>query len=251
MGRFESSWVDAGDADALCRLREFALARPLDRLPFLASLEQDGVCERSRFLEVRRAGSLAAVAVAVEAEVFGFASLPVEVLVPGGAAAATEAAERPFLAYAGEEVWSELERAGGKPWIEELQMVRFQRRELPDPDPRVAQVSDHAEVSGSISRVHFEAGPYVAIRDEAGAIASAGGVQVATERIVQLGGIWTRDDHRREGLARAVVAELVRRIEAGGRMVALHVRLDNRAAVELYGGLGFRGRRRVRLYEFS
>jgi predicted GNAT family acetyltransferase len=106
-------------------------------------------------------------------------------------------------------------------------------------------------VSDSISRVHFEAGPYVAIRDDGGAISSAGGVQVATERIVQLGGIWTREDRRREGLARAVVAELVRRVEAGGRMLALHVRVDNHAAVELYAGLGFRGRRRIRLYQFS
>lgn len=250
LDRFKPSWIDVEEAGARRRLSEFANAQPLDRLPFLAGLEQPSLGARSRFLEIRRRGRLAAVAVVVDPEVFGLRSVPIEIVVPGGAAAAIEVPERPCVAYAGERAWSELERAGGKLLVEELQMVRFQSP-LPDADPRVVPVCDHDEVSASISRVHFEAGPYVGIRDERGRLASVGGVQVASERIAQLGGIWTREDRRREGLARAVVGELVRILEAGGRTVALHVGVDNPPAIELYASLGFRGRRRVRLYRFD
>lgn len=254
MGGFELRWIDRADRESVERLRGFASCQPLDCVPLFASLDQPGVAERSRLLEVVAKGRSAAWGAIVDG-VFPYRSAPLYGVLPGGTAAAARALEPPLVVYTGQRYWSELEAAGGRPAREELQMARLQRLALPEPDPRVERLQEFDELKGfpggPLSPVHFESGPCLGIRDGDGALACVGGVQVVTERFAQLGGIATRPDRRRQGLARAVVAELVRVLEEKGRAIVLHVALDNRAALELYAGLGFRGRRRVRLYEFA
>lgn len=253
MDRFELRWIDPGDGAALESLREFARAQPLDRAPLLASLDQPCLAERSRLFEVLRGGRRAAVGARVEG-VFPYPSAPIFEVVPGAAAAVAAALARPFVAYAGERTWSELVHAGGRELTEELQMARLVREPLGDPDPRVERLSDYDELARfserAISRVHFECGPYFGVRDDSGKLISIGGVQLVTDTVAQLGGIATSAEARRQGLARAVTSELIRTLEEKGRSIVLHVRVDNHSAIRLYAALGFRGRRRIRLYQF-
>ena len=72
-----------------------------------------------------------------------------------------------------------------------------------------------------------------------------------TDRLSQIGYIETRPDRRGEGLARAIVAGLVREIERADRRVVLHVGADNHDAIRLYADLGFRGRIRSGLFTFE
>ncbi len=254
MGRFALRWLDRNDEKALARARAFVDERFLDRVPVHASLEQPGVAERSRLLEVLRGDHLFGLAAVVEG-VFAYRSVPIAALLPGAAAAAISAIERPFTAYAGEPIWSEVERAGGRPLLEEMQMARLERAPLGAAEARVERLEDWDELvrfhGPNFSRVHFEAGPFVGIRGADGAILSAGGVQLRTGRVAQLGYLGTVSEQRRRGLARAVLTELIRLLETPARRLVLHVRADNHAAIQLYAALGFRGRRRVRLYAFE
>jgi ribosomal-protein-alanine N-acetyltransferase len=55
--------------------------------------------------------------------------------------------------------------------------------------------------------------------------------------------------HRRSGVGRALLRELVRRLEdVGARRIRLEVDLRNAAAIRFYEGLGFRESRRLRGY---
>jgi ribosomal protein S18 acetylase RimI-like enzyme len=253
LGQFVARWIEADEEAALERGRDFARLRPLDRSPLSASLDQKLIREHSRLREVRLASSTVALAAVVDG-VFSARSVPVDATLPGAAAAALEGVERPYLALAGEPLWSEIRRAGGRVEFDEIQMARLRRGPLPEPDPRVAAVEDRAELGGtgfSVTEIHFQAGPFFALRDDAGEVLACGGVQFVTDRVVQLAYVWTREDRRRQGLARAVVTELVRALETPERTLVLHVRPENRAAIELYGQLGFRGRRRVALFRFA
>jgi [ribosomal protein S18]-alanine N-acetyltransferase len=55
--------------------------------------------------------------------------------------------------------------------------------------------------------------------------------------------------HRRSGVGRALLRELVRRLEdSGARRIRLEVDLRNAVAIRFYEGLGFRESRRLRGY---
>jgi ribosomal protein S18 acetylase RimI-like enzyme len=246
-------WIGAEEETALQRARSFARAKLLDRSPLSASLCQKVIREHSRFREVLLGPDLVALAAVVDG-VFGWRSVPVDAILPDTAIAVLEGIERPYVAMAGEPIWSELARAGGRKRLDEIQMARLGRGPLPAPDPRVVAVEDRAELERAglrVAEAHLQAGPFVALRDTDGAILSWGGVQFVTDRVAQLGYIATREDRRCEGLGRAVVAELIRRLETPERTLVLHVRPENRAALQLYSQLDFRGRRRVALFEFS
>jgi ribosomal protein S18 acetylase RimI-like enzyme len=253
LSEFVARWIEDGDELALERARGFARAKLLDRSPLLASLGQKVIREHSRFREVLLGPDLVALAAVVD-DLFGWRSVPVDASLPGAAVAALDGIERPYVAMAGEPIWSELERAGGQELFDEIQMARIGGEPLPEPEPRVVVIEDRAEFERagfSVAEAHFQAGPFVALRDDEGEILSWGGVRFVTDRVAQLGYIGTREDRRCEGLARAVVAELVRRLETPERTLVLHVQPGNSAAIRLYGRLGFRGRRRVALFRFA
>ena len=65
-------------------------------------------------------------------------------------------------------------------------------------------------------------------------------VAAETEDAVQLMGVWTRPDLRRQGLARLGLTEVIARIGSTGKAVTLFVNDFNVAAIRLYESLGFR-----------
>ncbi len=74
---------------------------------------------------------------------------------------------------------------------------------------------------------------------EAGRLAAMGATHLLVPGAAEIGNIGTRLAYRRQGLARQVVAALVRSHAAQSRAVFLMVFQTNRAAVALYEGLGF------------
>jgi ribosomal protein S18 acetylase RimI-like enzyme len=253
LSEFVARWLEEDDEAAVERARAFARLKLLDRSPLAASLEQKVIRERSKLREVLLGPELVALAAVVEG-VFARRSVPIDATLPGAATAALAGVERPFVALAGEAIGSELERAGGRRRVDEIQMARLKRGALRGANPRVVAVEDRDELERAgirVAEAHFQAGPLFALRDDHGEILSWGGVYFVTDRVAQLGYIATREDRRREGLGLAVVTELVRALERPARTIVLHVRPENQAAIQLYGQLHFRGRRRLALFEFS
>jgi ribosomal protein S18 acetylase RimI-like enzyme len=250
--KLAAQWID-GDEAALERARAFVAAKWLDRSPLQASLEQDVIREHSRLREVGLAERTVGLAAVLEG-VHPWRSVPVDASLPGAAIAALDGIERPFTAAAGEPLWSELQRAGGREQSSEIQLARLRHDPLPEPDRRVVTLEKPdalREYGVEIAAAHFRAGPFVALRDDDGRFVSWGGVEFVTDRVAQLAYAGTREDRRGEDGLRAVVAELVRRLETDTRTVVLRARALERAAIALYGGLGFRGRRRIATFEFA
>ena len=59
------------------------------------------------------------------------------------------------------------------------------------------------------------------------------------EQAYALGFVYTREEHRGQGLARAVVSAVTRDILAEGKLAVLYVIKGNEPAVRLYEGLGY------------
>jgi ribosomal protein S18 acetylase RimI-like enzyme len=124
---------------------------------------------------------------------------------------------------------------------------------LPDPDSRVVDLDRRAEDEVVALRAHggdasaffvpelLDTGFYVGIPDDGGGLAAVGGVHVISERhgVAAIGNVLTHPARRRQGLARALMATLVRRLLAAVPTVGLNVGVENTAARALYDDLGF------------
>lgn len=64
-------------------------------------------------------------------------------------------------------------------------------------------------------------------------------IQVTTDRINQIGGVYTSQDCRGKGYCKVLVAELCRRIRSYGKLPVLMVRKDNLPAIKSYQSIGF------------
>ncbi|HWR42988.1 GNAT family N-acetyltransferase [Sporomusa sp.] len=64
-------------------------------------------------------------------------------------------------------------------------------------------------------------------------------IQVTTNRINQIGGVYTSESDRGKGYCKVLVAELCRRIQGYGKTPMLMVRKDNAPAVKAYQSIGF------------
>lgn len=64
-------------------------------------------------------------------------------------------------------------------------------------------------------------------------------IQAATDKINQIGGVFTLGEERSKRYGKAIVAELCRRIITRGKIPTLSVRKDNTPAVKAYVALGF------------
>jgi ribosomal protein S18 acetylase RimI-like enzyme len=252
----ETFELERCDPEAAREARAFADLHFLDSALLHASFACGPLAARSRHRGVRHGGRLVGLAACTEG-VFGYRSVPFEAALPGAPRALMERLERPFKVLARERFWSELERAGAKPARSRtrLQMTRFVPVALPLPDPRVREVREVAELRALLPErfgpLQLEIGPFVGIRDAAGVLVCAGGVELVTPKVAQIAYVETREDHRRRGLARAVVIELIRRLERAERRVILQVKEDNAPALALYAGLGFRAGRRLGSYWFE
>jgi ribosomal protein S18 acetylase RimI-like enzyme len=94
---------------------------------------------------------------------------------------------------------------------------------------------------GPFGRRTHEMGEYWGIRDKGKLIAMAG-ERLRLPGFTEVSAVCTHPDHLGKGYATALIAMLVRRIHTRGEQAFLHVRPENRRAVELYKWLGFRER---------
>jgi RimJ/RimL family protein N-acetyltransferase len=102
-----------------------------------------------------------------------------------------------------------------------------------------AHLSPGAEAALA-TRFRPAAGYHVGVRRREALLAVAGvHVWSPRYRVAAVGGVMTRPDSRRQGLATVAVAEVCRRLRATVEHIALNVRADNTAARIVYHRLGF------------
>jgi ribosomal protein S18 acetylase RimI-like enzyme len=124
---------------------------------------------------------------------------------------------------------------------------------LDPPDPRVEWLDRSAEGRVLELRSHGEdasaffvpelldGGWYAGIADGDGGLAAVAGVHVISTHhgVAAIGNVLTHPAHRRQGLARALVATLSRRLLGTVPTVGLNVGTANTGARALYEDLGF------------
>jgi ribosomal protein S18 acetylase RimI-like enzyme len=84
----------------------------------------------------------------------------------------------------------------------------------------------------------IELGRFVGIRDRGRLVAMAG-ERMSVDGFREVSGVCTHPDVRGRGLARALTALVVNRMEGAGERPFLHVLSANAEAIALYGALGF------------
>jgi ribosomal protein S18 acetylase RimI-like enzyme len=91
---------------------------------------------------------------------------------------------------------------------------------------------------GPFARCTIELGTYLGARHDGKLIAMAG-ERMRPPGLTEISAVCTGPAHRGQGLARALVGSLARRIQARGERPFLHVAIDNLAAIQLYESMGF------------
>jgi ribosomal protein S18 acetylase RimI-like enzyme len=234
--------------------RDYARRELLGRALLHATLHVDVLRERSRHWLATLGERVVGLVAQIDG-VFDYRSAPLASSLPRAATALVARVERPAKCLAHESLWPELERASAQREREYLQMGRLRHDPLPAADPAVKRIDDAVELASflgdGLTDIRHQLGPFVGIRDDDGALAAVAGTEFVTRELAQLAWIQSHPDQRRQGLARATVAALVAELETPERIVILQVRAENHAAIALYGGLGFRGTRRVARYSLS
>lgn len=90
-----------------------------------------------------------------------------------------------------------------------------------------------------------ELGTYLGVRDDDGTLVAMAGERLQPPGWTEISAVCTLPSARGQGLAGALVGELVRRIHARGDRPFLHLAEANRAALRVYERLGFVTRRQV------
>lgn len=94
----------------------------------------------------------------------------------------------------------------------------------------------------------IELGHYVGIRD-AGRLVAMAGERMRGPGFTEISAVCTDETARGHGLARHLVAHLVRAIQQRGETAVLHVVATNATAIAGYEAVGFRTRRRLQFSE--
>jgi predicted GNAT family acetyltransferase len=94
---------------------------------------------------------------------------------------------------------------------------------------------------GPFGRRTHELGTYLGIRSEGKLVAMAG-ERLKVPGYTEVSAVCTHPEHTGKGYARVLMTEMMQCIRDRGETPFLHVRRDNRRAVELYERLGFRTR---------
>jgi ribosomal protein S18 acetylase RimI-like enzyme len=126
------------------------------------------------------------------------------------------------------------------------QMLRTRHVEWPSLPHLELGASDAAEMldlarrtrPGPFSTRTHELGTFVGVR-EAGKLVAMAGQRMRLPGLTEVSGVCTDPSALGRGLAGALIAELLRRIDATGDEAFLHVRADNQRAIALYERLGF------------
>jgi ribosomal protein S18 acetylase RimI-like enzyme len=82
-------------------------------------------------------------------------------------------------------------------------------------------------------------GPWYGVKRN-GQLVAQGGIHLFLSRAAEIGNIVTARTHRRQGLARQIVAALLEELKAKGRVAFLLVFEDNKPALAFYEQLGFK-----------
>lgn len=109
----------------------------------------------------------------------------------------------------------------------------------PESAGRVAKLWQPDWPAESYVRRRIETAPTAAIYEGAEPIAWAL-THTITDRVGMVGMVHVLDAYRRRGLARAVVAAIVRDLQRLGKRPTLHAFVDNTASLALFPSLGFR-----------
>jgi ribosomal protein S18 acetylase RimI-like enzyme len=137
--------------------------------------------------------------------------------------------------------------------IPHVKMVLPDGDRLPPDDPRVRWLDRTAtdaivalrETGGDASAFFvpdlLDTGLYGGIQGDDRVLAAVAGVHVLSEAhgVAAIGNVLTHPAHRRQGLARALMATLARRLLATVPVVGLNVGTANAGALALYESLGF------------
>lgn len=99
---------------------------------------------------------------------------------------------------------------------------------------------------GPFGRRTHELSVYLGIR-RGGRLVAMAGERLRVPGYAEVSAVCTHPEYSGRGYAGALVAALVRRIRARGEVPFLHVRSENRRAVELYSRLGFKSRATLHL----
>jgi predicted GNAT family acetyltransferase len=101
---------------------------------------------------------------------------------------------------------------------------------------------DPREFNAVVSRIHF----LKSLKDQEigglwieGAAVAKAGTNALTERWVQVGGVYTRPEFRRQGLQKRLLSCLLQSWFGEGRGACLFVKKTNPGALDLYRSLGF------------
>lgn len=92
---------------------------------------------------------------------------------------------------------------------------------------------------GPFAQRTIEFGNFIAVKVD-GKIAAMSGQRMQFPGFTEVSAVCTHPDHQGRGYARALVAEVCKRIFAAGHTPILHVRTDNAAAIKSYESVGFR-----------
>ena len=100
---------------------------------------------------------------------------------------------------------------------------------------------------GPFARRTIELGEYLGVRDDEGALIAMAGVRMRAPGYVEISAVCTDAKARGQGLASALVRDLVGRIRDRGDSPLLHVAEDNIGAIPIYERLGFVTRLRTEI----
>ena len=99
---------------------------------------------------------------------------------------------------------------------------------------------------GPFGRRTNELGTFLGIQ-RSGSLVSMAGERLRMPGYAEISAVCTHPEHSGRGYARALTAALIHRILRRGEVPFLHVRQENKRAIELYSSLGFRERRLFQL----
>ncbi len=246
--------ISHDDSAALDSIRAFVREELLGRAVMHACVEQSELLAHVTIWAAYQNDRLVG-ATTVLAHVESEPVVAIAARLPGVATALVEKLPRPSVLVPAVRLAAEVERAGAAHLRDELQMARLQRKTLPAIEHEVVTLTDSeamAELAGPhFSPLYMKLGPFYGVMDPSGAVVAMGGVQFVTGDLARIAHIHTREDRRRQGLARSIVCRLIETLEAERRRIILRLRMENVEARELYAGLGFRGTRRVDSYHLE
>jgi GNAT superfamily N-acetyltransferase len=233
------------DEAAEAAARAFARASIYERVWLHAALETPLLRARAEPLAAFHGDRLVGLAVTI-AGLFPFRMIALDGSLPGVASQLFARLEHPFVCRVPMRLAREIASAGGRPIRRERQLVRFDpSAERPAVDPHLERLSDARELARvcgpAFAPLELELAPFFGIRDAFGELVAVAGGRVLTDRVALIGHLVTREDCRRQGLARALAATLACALESAERRVVAHVSDAARETEPLFTSLGFRG----------